>query len=316
MKHFPSKTVYVHVTKMRLLLGCAVAVGASGCTRQVALHEPAAQTTPAPRGAEAPVVRAQLQSALVEVERLLLRVQPAESVELRHRRLALTVALAQLDPDTSASADELEADAAAQIEAHRRRLSDSSKSDTFSLDLPKTPALVQPLADRVQDEEKVAEELSKEEHSKKLPVTTEEIDGPAAKPRLEPPAPAERCSPGDPLCGVDDDDDGDRVVAGKIGPARVAVAAEPTPVLLHEVRRQYARVEACVPRARRDRERKVSVQLMLDGTGYFRQVRVQADDLGHATTSCIADVFHGMYIADDRGDSQVITVPLWIRPAP
>jgi hypothetical protein len=118
------------------------------------------------------------------------------------------------------------------------------------------------------------------------------------------------CHPRDPLCGLDQkpSDEGGRAAA------RVAADDKPPDGVLREVRRHYPRMEACVPRTMRDRQRALSVELMLDGYGSFRDVRVQGGDLDQGTAACIEDVFFAMHIAD-ADVQRVVTLPLWIRAA-
>jgi hypothetical protein len=118
------------------------------------------------------------------------------------------------------------------------------------------------------------------------------------------------CNPGDPLCGLDHkpSDEGGRAAA------RVAADDKPPDGVLREVRRHYPRMEACVPRTMRDRQRALSVELMLDGYGSFRDVRVQGGDLDQGTAACIEDVFFAMHIAG-ADVQRVVTLPLWIRAA-
>jgi hypothetical protein len=153
--------------------------------------------------------------------------------------------------------------------------------------------------------------------------------------REEPPAKTSvtkrraRCMPGDPLCSFDDDQpdyqDGEMEQYRRVGAngepvngrgaARVDADVEPPDGVLRAVRANYGRMEACVPRARRDRRHELSVSLMLDGYGSFREVRVRGSELDSATTACIEDVFHTMHVADAAGERRIVTLPLWIRAA-
>jgi hypothetical protein len=274
LNRLPAKTVHLPMRAAISLLSAALLSVVAGCTRHVATSTPGAPP--------APIARVARPSAKVLAEIDAVRAsdssEPRTATEESWRQRAEKEAILEHDRRSRAAEERDEVRLRAELERARR---EQSKSERQARDSP----------DDDGDDGSLAGKLSQKGGRKDKRES----------------AAARACHPGDPLCSLDEKPD-----AGGRAAARVATDDKPPDGVLREVRRHYPRMEACVPRTMRDRQRALSVELMLDGHGSFRDVRVQGGDLDQGTAACIENVFFAMHIAGAEVQS-VVTLPLWIR---